>query len=153
MKTREELRIYQREYMRRYRSGAAPLFLGVDKQKERARTERYRKSEKGKATKKAWKSTPEQRQKARLSGHLLRGAPPPTRVMPEFCECCKQPANGQGLFHLDHCHETDIFRGWLCFKCNAGIGNLGDDVEGLENALSYLRRAYSIQSNTESTCV
>lgn len=40
---------------------------------------------------------------------------------------------------LDHDHETGMFRGWLCHRCNTGIGSLGDSAEGLENALRYVR--------------
>lgn len=42
---------------------------------------------------------------------------------------------------LDHCHSTGEFRGWLCSLCNHGIGMLGDDVEALKRAVSYLERA------------
>ena len=54
---------------------------------------------------------------------------------PESCECC----GAEGLLHLDHCHEGLFFRGWLCGKCNFGIGSLGDNVSGLERALRYLK--------------
>lgn len=67
------------------------------------------------------------------------GVKTPTRPMPINCECCGLPRNGKRL-HLDHCHETKIFRGWLCFKCNSAIGQLGDSVEGIAKALSYLER-------------
>lgn len=42
---------------------------------------------------------------------------------------------------LDHCHDTGVFRGWLCQPCNTSIGVLGDDIEGLKKAVSYLERA------------
>jgi hypothetical protein len=42
---------------------------------------------------------------------------------------------------IDHDHETGEVRGVLCNRCNVGIGNLGDSVEGVERALSYLREA------------
>ena len=40
---------------------------------------------------------------------------------------------------LDHCHETNVFRGWLCQSCNIGIGKLKDSVEMLERAIKYLK--------------
>lgn len=56
---------------------------------------------------------------------------------PIACECC-----GKETKHLvvDHCHNTGIFRGWLCRNCNAGIGKLGDDIRGIANAFNYLMK-------------
>jgi len=56
----------------------------------------------------------------------------------DACECCGEDTS----LHLDHCHDSLSFRGWLCLKCNHGIGNLGDNISGLERALSYLRRKH-----------
>ncbi len=70
-----------------------------------------------------------------------QGFPAPTRPAPAVCECCLR-AHPRTL-NLDHCHETGIFRGWLCWDCNSSIGKLGDSVPALENALSYLKRAYA----------
>jgi len=53
---------------------------------------------------------------------------------PEVCECCKKvPIQ----WALDHNHANDKFRGWLCTKCNTGIGKLGDNLEGIVNAMNY----------------
>lgn len=41
---------------------------------------------------------------------------------------------------IDHCHDTNKFRGLLCRKCNAGLGFLGDNLEGLLKAITYLER-------------
>ncbi len=70
------------------------------------------------------------------------GYPEPTRPQPDFCDCCGGAPNGRGEgFHLDHCHETGQFRGWLCSNCNSGIGKLGDCEVGVLMALEYLKRA------------
>jgi len=54
-----------------------------------------------------------------------------------YCECCgKKEPNPV----LDHCHEREIFRGWLCPPCNLGIGTLGDTIHDIRNALSYLEK-------------
>jgi hypothetical protein len=55
------------------------------------------------------------------------------------CECC-----GKALPDpvLDHCHDTETFRGWLCAPCNLGIGTLGDTIQDVTNALHYLERSY-----------
>ncbi len=67
--------------------------------------------------------------------------PDPTRPEPKYCECCAGLPNGNTAFlHLDHCHVTGRFRGWLCSSCNTGIGQLGDNLDGVYKALFYLQR-------------
>jgi hypothetical protein len=39
---------------------------------------------------------------------------------------------------LDHCHDTETFRGWLCHHCNTGLGAFGDDLDRLKRAVRYL---------------
>lgn len=67
--------------------------------------------------------------------------PEPTRDSPKLCECCGK-ADLPRRLSLDHCHKTGVFRGWLCKECNMGLGKLGDDIPSVEQALSYLKRAY-----------
>ena len=53
---------------------------------------------------------------------------------------------------LDHSHGKDKeFRGWLCSKCNVGIGNLGDTKEGVLKAYQYLIRFEERMSETKET--
>jgi hypothetical protein len=54
---------------------------------------------------------------------------------PQLCECCKTSPK---KWCLDHDHEDNSFRGWLCDQCNTGIGKLGDNVDSIINALEYL---------------
>lgn len=42
--------------------------------------------------------------------------------------------------HLDHCHTTGKVRGILCSYCNLGLGNFKDQIELLQNAISYLKK-------------
>lgn len=57
------------------------------------------------------------------------------------CAICKTP---QSLLSknlgVDHDHITGQVRGLLCFKCNAAIGKLNDDIQLLGNAMIYLYR-------------
>lgn len=57
------------------------------------------------------------------------------------CACCGSTSNASGkrLF-VDHDHETGEIRGILCTRCNAGIGHLGDNIEGVRRALMYLEK-------------
>lgn len=62
------------------------------------------------------------------------------------CECCGRPFDNtkKGKPRLDHDHGYEevvlsAFRGYICDRCNTGIGLLGDNIAGLINALTYLR--------------
>ena len=56
------------------------------------------------------------------------------------CGCCRRPPKpGAKSFAADHDHATGRVRGLLCILCNTGIGKLGDTIEGLEQAIQYLR--------------
>jgi hypothetical protein len=44
----------------------------------------------------------------------------------------------QGTWALDHCHDTETFRGYLCHKCNKALGMFEDNTEYLNKAIKYL---------------
>ena len=56
------------------------------------------------------------------------------------CAICKEPPGlGQrNRLCVDHCHETGVIRGLLCFRCNSAIGMLKDDPALVQVALDYL---------------
>lgn len=67
------------------------------------------------------------------------------------CDCCgKSEAEltvqygreGQPIspWRLDHCHETEEFRGWLCMNCNSALGKFYDDVGLLKRAIAYIQK-------------
>ena len=41
---------------------------------------------------------------------------------------------------LDHCHDTNTFRGWVCSHCNRGLGGFQDDLTIARKAVKYLKR-------------
>ena len=40
---------------------------------------------------------------------------------------------------LDHSHETEKIRGWICRQCNSSIGMMNDKVSILERAIKWLQ--------------
>lgn len=62
------------------------------------------------------------------------------------CGCCGRgikarwaTINASERACVDHCHDTGVIRGLLCTNCNTGIGLLGDNLNGVKKALTYLK--------------
>jgi len=58
------------------------------------------------------------------------------------CKICRQPETkfvNKKICKLavDHCHETKIVRGLLCYACNVGIGFFKHNAKFLRNAALY----------------
>lgn len=51
------------------------------------------------------------------------------------CPICE--SDGRKM-HVDHDHETGKVRGFLCTRCNVGLGQFGDSIEMLARASAYL---------------
>jgi len=77
----------------------------------------------------------------RMYAWRKKGIPFPPYEAPSVCECCGGPPIPTHALAVDHCHRTGKFRGWLCQRCNTGIGMLGDTIEGLMLAVKYLSPA------------
>jgi hypothetical protein len=62
------------------------------------------------------------------------------------CACCGRHITAENkALAVDHHHGLfgiESVRGLLCNRCNLGLGYLGDDIEGLELALEYLKKYY-----------
>lgn len=54
------------------------------------------------------------------------------------CEVCGTPVGFR--IHLDHCHKTGKFRGFLCGKCNQTIGFADESEEVLLALVEYVRK-------------
>lgn len=128
---------------------AAPIVDGLTRAQRYYRRHRAKLLLKAKA---AYDANPDyfrakqKRSKARRAAwqRAYVGLPEATRPEPLACESCGSESGHRwrnaGLC-LDHDHVTKKFRGWLCTMCNIGIGNLGDNAEGVVKALDYLKRA------------
>lgn len=66
------------------------------------------------------------------------------------CAACGSPP-GDTRLHVDHDHACcdgkytcgKCVRGLLCFRCNAALGNVADNIEVLESLKRYLLRSRS----------
>ena len=59
-----------------------------------------------------------------------------TKPTDATCPICKRSG---GKIVLDHDHDTDEFRGWLCNDCNNALGKFGDSIDMLRRAINYLK--------------
>lgn len=55
---------------------------------------------------------------------------------PTTCEICGQ----SGKMCLDHCHEKNVFRGWICDDCNVAMGKVKDDIGILSAMIEYIKK-------------
>lgn len=53
-----------------------------------------------------------------------------------YCDICSD----YGMIYLDHDHQTEARRGFLCGRCNLALGGFQDSAELLQRAAAYLLR-------------
>jgi len=78
------------------------------------------------------------KKRSKIVNNLRKTAPP----KPEVCECCQKIPKTLGgrrenCIVLDHDPITNEFRGYICDRCNKAIGMLGDNIQGITNAMNY----------------
>ena len=56
------------------------------------------------------------------------------------CKICPStdPKHNSGKFVVDHCHTNGQVRGLLCGECNLMLGKAHDNIDTLQNAITYL---------------
>ena len=80
------------------------------------------------------------------------GMPTDGHVCP-ICERGETEVAGKGglrngAWVIDHCHDTETFRGWLCHSCNRALGGFNDNVDILKRAIKYLTKKDKNETNT-----
>ncbi len=66
----------------------------------------------------------------------------------EICDICGgEPSGRWKTLHIDHCHETGVFRGMLCTKCNKALELFHNKPEVLMKAAGYLVQARKLVPN------
>ena len=66
---------------------------------------------------------------------------PEDRVLLDSAPWC-QICGTQDNLHIDHCHETNTIRGYLCSNHNTAIGLLGENINLFHLAIDYLTPTY-----------
>lgn len=56
------------------------------------------------------------------------------------CAICRSELRPGRHTHIDHSHKSGKFRGFLCLKCNTGLGKFNDSPRLLRRAAFYLDR-------------
>lgn len=59
------------------------------------------------------------------------------------CGICgtKKPGGRHNTWNIDHCHNTGMVRGVLCWNCNVAIGKLNDDSNLLRRATQWVEQS------------
>jgi RNase P subunit RPR2 len=55
------------------------------------------------------------------------------------CQICGRTMTPRNS-HIDHNHKNNKFRGVICSHCNLTLGMMKDDINYLEQLISYLKR-------------
>ena len=78
---------------------------------------------------------------AKLSREYEAKHPRPKIGEEFYCQVCDRTIVVQRNrdVNLDHNHETGDIRGWICNRCNTGIGNLRDSVSILRRAIKWIK--------------
>ena len=82
------------------------------------------------------------KEQQRIYNKLKKNYPTPELGTP--CDCCGRTDE---KLNWDHCHSCQRHRGWLCSNCNTGIGKLGDNLKGVQQALDYLESMSNLSND------
>lgn len=83
---------------------------------------------------------------SKIRNQLRKENPMPSRKEP--CPSCGETLEylgrlGQKVFkswRLHHCHKTEKFIGYICHRCNEGLGAFDDDPKKMQRSLNWQRK-------------
>lgn len=144
LQDRKKTKKYKEQQLEYKRSPDGKISNKKYAQSEKGKVATHRSNMKKHESKLDWQKSPKGRNTRNSYEQMRLGLPRQSPIpYPEdgLCQICGNLNNiGQKLFR-DHDHKTMKDRGWLCHKCNTGIGGLCDSIEILEKAISYLKKA------------
>jgi hypothetical protein len=144
MKTKEQIRAYNKEYSSRPEVIAWAKIRNARPERKMVRNN-YKKTTKGKEANKRsraknWDKDKPRREKVLLWRYGLSKEQYDDMVIKQngACAICSIVKNKR--LSVDHCHETGRVRGLLCIQCNMAIGLLRDNTKFLSQAIEYLSK-------------
>lgn len=139
MKTKEQIKAYNKEYFARPEVIARAKIRNTQ---YRLRRTLYKKTEKGRTNENKYRRKFFQSEAGRDKhlrtryGISLNEYRHILLAQSGVCAICEVEKNEK--LHVDHCHKTNKVRGLLCGACNRALGLVKDDVRTLTNAIVYL---------------
>lgn len=135
---REARRKYQREYQRQWTKGEKWRDYNKRKQAEYRAQDPTGAQEACRKWRAANPGQVRELHQKEQAGKVAKRVAKAGRPRPDHCEICHKPA----VTAFDHCHVTGKFRGWLCYRCNLGLGLMEDSPELLLAMHAYLTKAH-----------
>jgi hypothetical protein len=139
---------YRAEEARKWRAKHPEVYKAI-KQRYRATNAEAIKI-KDRVTKAHWRKQYPEAQKARelrykerLESRLEAEAGRPRATS---CELCSAP----GRTTFDHCHDSGVFRGWLCDRCNRTLGQVHESSSLLRKMADYLEEHHGREVDSRS---
>jgi hypothetical protein len=139
MKTKEQIKIYNKEYFARPEVIARAKIRNAERKDKR---KEYKKTDKGKEANKRYRQS--DKCKLRIEKNRLKSRYGITledyeeMVIKQNGICAICGVIKKSKLHIDHNHTTGEVRGLLCGSCNRALGLMKDNTEFLLKAIKYL---------------
>ena len=131
--TPEEKKAANREYQLRYRETHRELL--------REKSHKYEAAHPGQGCSRSQKWRREHPEQARATRRKYRygiNTEEQKQLLVDQKGICAICGDATAKLEMDHSHVTGKVRGWLCKKCNVGLGHFNDDSILLRKALEFI---------------